>query len=431
MKGKSDFLEIVKRVKYKSNSKKRKHVIGDKGHSVSLAYGNKVTESNGYTTSMKTNGKLFNELKEWFKKHSIEPEFSFNSIYLNRNVEVKKHKDIFNRNDSYFFYTIDGVDTSGGELLIYDENDENKVDKIVNQNTFVKMNGYTQYHEGKPFEGGDRYSIVFYTNKFIDTTDAIQDYVICIPSYNRAEILNKRTLQTLHNMNINPLKIFVYVSSKTEKDEYEKILDKKKYNKIKIGKLGLVENRQFIMDDYPDDFNILSIDDDIESIDLSFENYNCLDDFIKYGFNKAREEGCYLWGVYPVYNSFFREKQKSFTTDLRYIVGCFYGVINRYKCEDLTPNIAKSSGGNKEDIERTLKYFIKDGKVLRFNKIGFKTKYYGKKGGLGTFKERLKKAEHASLLLKEKYPLFGDVRKRKNGMTEFRLKRLKEVPKEK
>jgi hypothetical protein len=30
-----------------------------------------------------------------------------------------------------------------------------------------------------------------------------------------------------------------------------------------------------------------------------------------------------------------------------------------------------SSNGQKEDVERTIKYFINDGIVLRFNKVGF------------------------------------------------------------
>ena len=37
-----------------------------------------------------------------------------------------------------------------------------------------------------------------------------------------------------------------------------------------------------------------------------------------------------------------------------------------------------------------IKYFVQDGLVVRFNRIGIMIKYYGKSGGLGTFQERLK-----------------------------------------
>jgi hypothetical protein len=80
--------------------------------------------------------------------------------------------------------------------------------------------------------------------------------------------------------------------------------------------------------------------------------------------------------------------------------------------------------GQKEDVERTIKYFIEDGILLRFNKIGFETKYYGKSGGLGTFEARLKPMLEASKLLKKTYPEYGEISTKKNGMTEFRLKKI-------
>jgi len=83
-----------------------------------------------------------------------------------------------------------------------------------------------------------------------------------------------------------------------------------------------------------------------------------------------------------------------------------------------------AENGQKEDVERTLKYFINDGIVLRFNKIGFKTKYYGKEGGLGRFENRLKPMEMASKKLKENYSDFGNIKVRKNGMYEFVLKKI-------
>ena len=77
--------------------------------------------------------------------------------------------------------------------------------------------------------------------------------------------------------------------------------------------------------------------------------------------------------------------------------------------------------GQKEDVERTLKYYINDGIVIRFNKIGFTTKYYGKEGGLGTFENRLKPMLDASNRLLKKYPQYGRIKMRKNGMAEFVL----------
>ena len=71
-----------------------------------------------------------------------------------------------------------------------------------------------------------------------------------------------------------------------------------------------------------------------------------------------------------------------------------------------------------------MKYFVEDGIVLRFNKIGFVTKYYGKSGGLGTFEARLKPMLEASKKLKSAYPEYGDLSTKKTGMTEFKLKKI-------
>ena len=80
--------------------------------------------------------------------------------------------------------------------------------------------------------------------------------------------------------------------------------------------------------------------------------------------------------------------------------------------------------GQKEDVERTLKYFLTDGIVLRFNKIGFVTKYYGKEGGLGRFEDRIKPMREACEHLKKEYGDFGDIKVRGNGMAEFVLKKI-------
>jgi len=252
------------------------------------------------------------------------------------------------------------------------------------------------------------------------------NYVICIPSYKRAELLNEKTLKMLKDNKIPKRNIYVYVANKKEYDEYCNKLDKNLYNKIKIGVKGLVKQRQFISEDWPLNKQIVFFDDDVESIDLSlshiFKN-KTLNYFLKYAFKKCMEENSYIWGVYPVFNPFFRKDRPEISDWLTYIVGAFYGVINRPNLKSIRLTITRENG-QKEDVERTIKYFINDGIVLRFNKIGFVTKYYGKSGGLGTFNERLKPMLEASKKLKEKYPEYGNIVTKKTGMTEFKLRKI-------
>jgi len=248
-------------------------------------------------------------------------------------------------------------------------------------------------------------------------------YVICIPSYKRPQTCNDKTLAMLKKNGIEKSKIFIYVANKEEYDEYGKVLDKTLYHKIVIGVKGIIQQRKFISHQWPEGKNIVSFDDDIKSVDLKMSKYKTLDAFIKDAFAECRKQKAFIWGVYPVYNPFFRKGQKDMTTCLNFIVGAFHGYINRphLKAIELSTSVKTHQ---KDDVEATLRYFIHDGIVLRFNKVGFETKYYGSSGGLGTFEERFKPMLEVSKSLKKDFPLYGEIMTRKSGMTEFKLKKI-------
>lgn len=255
---------------------------------------------------------------------------------------------------------------------------------------------------------------------------SIKEYVVCIPSYKRPQICNDKTLTVLKQHNIPAKNIYVYVANQEEYDEYKKVLDTTLYGHLVVGKKGLAPQRQFIMEQWPEKKHIVFFDDDVFKIDLSMSPMfrgKTLDYFIKHAYEECEKQGAYIWGVYPVFNPFFRKGRPELTTHLTYIVGAFYGIINRPKLKSIQLTITKENG-QKEDVERTIKYFIKDGLVLRFNRIGFETKYYGTTGGLGRFEERIKTMLTASKKLKAKYPDYGNISTRKNGMTEFKLRRI-------
>lgn len=241
-------------------------------------------------------------------------------------------------------------------------------------------------------------------------------YVIAIPSYHRASICNEKTLSMLSKHHISKDRIYVYVV-KEELELYQKTLNPSLYHKIIVGKKGLVPQREFIMNQYPEGQAIVFLDDDIQSVDLSLSTFRTLDTFLKEAFEITKKQNAFLWGVYPVFNPFFRKPRKDVETCLNYIVGAFYGIWNRRPTLKLT----LTKNGQKEDVERTIRYFKKDGIVVRFSKVGFITKYYGKEGGLGTFEDRLVPMKEASIRLKEKFPEYGEIKTKKNGMTEFRL----------
>ena len=252
------------------------------------------------------------------------------------------------------------------------------------------------------------------------------DYIVAIPSYKRAEVCRDKTIAMLRHHKIPASKIFVYVANNEELADYEKVLDKSLFNKMVVGKKGLVPQRQFIMSKWPEGKHIVFFDDDVAKIDMTLSPMfkgKSLDAFFKAAFGECKKQHSYIWGVYPVFNPFFRKGRDEISTCLNYIVGAFYGIINRPNLAAIQLTITKENG-QKEDVERTLKYFINDGIVLRFNKIGFITKYYGKSGGLGTFDDRLKPMLEASKKLLAKYGEYGSMSTKKTGMTEFRLRKI-------
>ncbi len=255
------------------------------------------------------------------------------------------------------------------------------------------------------------------------------DYVIAIPSYRRADILRDKTLTMLRNKGIPRERIFVFVANQDEHLAYQSI-DPDLYNEMLIGVVGIVAQRQFIDNYYPEGTHIIQIDDDVSDVDLSLSKFNnhTLDEFFRFAFEDIKERNAYIWGVYPVYNPFFRNKNKETTEHLTFIIAAMFGYINRHDA-DLDLSIAQKHGGNKEDVERSILFFLKDGKTVRYNKVGIFTKYFGISGGLGNFKSRLTPMLEAATELYDRYGEMGRIKTRKNGMTEFVLDKCKKISK--
>jgi hypothetical protein len=105
------------------------------------------------------------------------------------------------------------------------------------------------------------------------------------------------------------------------------------------------------------------------------------------------------------------------TTDLRFIVGPMWGIINRHRPE------LKLTIDEKENAERTLQHWVIDHAVLRFNNIGIETKYYKNKGGMqNEGKNRKEEALKSVYYLHKKYPQITKIYLgKKSGMPEIRM----------
>lgn len=263
-------------------------------------------------------------------------------------------------------------------------------------------------------------------------------YVIAIPSYKRSIMIKEKTLSMLQKHNIGAQKIYIFVSDDKQAYEYKHIIPKNMYHKIIVGELGLKNQRNFISKYFPNHTNIVQMDDDITDIkQLDFgksklskktkkphkyyqtKSIEHLNQFIKHSFIQCRLKNLFLWGVFPVNNPYFMNTNT--TTDLRFIVGPFFGIINRkYKDrKDLLSTI-----NEKEDVERSIKYYLKDGGVMRFNYISIETKYYRNPGGMQSeMKNRKEEALKSAKYLHNTYPQYTTLYfKKKSGYPEVKLK---------
>lgn len=213
-----------------------------------------------------------------------------------------------------------------------------------------------------------------------------KDYVIAIPSYKRVETLKEKTLALLAQYKIPSAKIHIFVASKDEEAQYKAGLDPKTYGKIVVGAPKIGPQRMAIMRYFPVGQPLVQIDDDVSSFieyDPRVKRHERplrdLDATIRRGFRLCKEVGCSYWGIYPTANGFFMKP--GHTTDLRFIIGVMTGCFNpgasmRLHLESF-----------KEDYERTLKFYEKDGAVVRLNDVAPKTSYYTEKGGAEEFRD--------------------------------------------
>ena len=248
------------------------------------------------------------------------------------------------------------------------------------------------------------------------------DYIVAIPSYKRAETLRDKTLATLKEHRIPAERIHVFVATPEEKQRYEATLEAGTYGKLIVAIPGMAAVRNFITGHFPIGQRIVNIDDDIKGF-LEFSEtarrhempLRNLDGFIRRAFAESQKTGFRLWGIYPVPNGFFMRAGEP-STDLKYIIGAFWGITNP------GIDVLKVTIDDKEDYLRSLIMYVADGGVLRFRDVAPKTAYYKEAGGMQEERTMNRVTKSAEAL----HRAFPDLTKlnatKKSGFLELRLR---------
>ena len=236
------------------------------------------------------------------------------------------------------------------------------------------------------------------------------EYVVAIPSLSRPCALKRKTLRLLESYKIPKHSIYVFVID-SEYEIYKTVIGTE-YNLV-VGVCGIANQRNYISNYFAFDTYICSLDDDIENVmfldETKLTTVNSLKSIISFVINTMDSADVNICGVYPIANSFYM--RDTVTTDLRFCIGGLFVYRNKRL-------MLSTSADSKEDYENSIKYFIHDDAVLRFNNLTFKSKKHAC-GGLGKDRDALN--AYAAAYLTNKYPSICVYKK--DSVTQVRLKR--------
>lgn len=212
------------------------------------------------------------------------------------------------------------------------------------------------------------------------------NFRVAIPSISRAYAIGDKTLNYLSKTDIDLTKVDVFLSKGEELEEYKKVLKDYPVNFYVSHTRHVNTQRNFIVNHYKEGQHVFGIDDDIDDMrykidDKRTERLTNLVEFVEQAFVLCENYNIDLWGINPVLNPYFMKNKISF--DLKYIVACCYGWINRHSPKAY---VSTNPEYGKEDFERSIRYYIEDGAVMRFNNVSVKTKYYEGSGGINDYR---------------------------------------------
>ena len=237
------------------------------------------------------------------------------------------------------------------------------------------------------------------------------DYVIAIPSADRAHIINNKTCCFLRTQNIPMSKVYVFVPERCYNDYKKKFYSYPDINLV-IGKEGIRAQRKAISDYFPEGKFIVCLDDDVASInELKYVNktgkptlkkIENMEALILDVYTRLQESNLSMCGFYPCANPFFMKK--IITEDLTFCIGAFRMFFNRRSCENREFTLL-------EDYETSIKYYLRDNGILRYNHITLNHSYNAEKWNL-TLEDKKYEIE----LFKQKYNNYVFTKKKATGL---------------
>jgi len=219
---------------------------------------------------------------------------------------------------------------------------------------------------------------------------------VCIPSYNRPDVLKRKTLAFLQKSGYPSQLIFVFVVS----DEFEKYSQTIPGYNLVVGLPGLKAQRKYISNWLSEDEIYIGLDDDVDGIKTLGKSFL---DIVRDACERLETRNYGLFGILP--NSDARRFKDSTTTHLSFILGAFFVCRNHH-------SIHLRGSCLTDDYERSILYFIKYGAICRYRGAGVQTKYAGTSGG-GNRKDFIERKTQSVIHLIKTFPDYCSYRNKK------------------
>ncbi|CAE8597490.1 unnamed protein product [Polarella glacialis] len=212
-------------------------------------------------------------------------------------------------------------------------------------------------------------------------------WIIAIPSFDRLESIQKKTLAVLKEAGIDPGRINVFADP-SQHTKYEQQL-KPLGISVHRGDKGIHGQRNAIMRHFKPGSRVVEMDDDI----TGFTTTDCaerndrkavsvlvpkgnMEQVIDHLWEVSERRGCALWGVYSMMNPFFMSH--TYTVGLAKSTAQVQGYINPGGESMLTVPVM-------EDYERCLLLYSRGQRCLRANYLAVKTQNRGRGGCASAF----------------------------------------------
>lgn len=233
-------------------------------------------------------------------------------------------------------------------------------------------------------------------------------YKVIIPTYERSELIVKKTLASIQKTNLDLSELYIFVA---DTDDQARKYAGLNIGKLIIGKRGLPNQHNFIQRMFPEGERLFILDDDLSRIDI-FDGVSKaipltdLHGFVNRAFDVTEAFGLRFWGINANVNPLNMEDKIS--VGLIYLVQQMFGLINSHDPRlmvdigEMIP-MRKDFKAGKESHERVLKYYTVDGGVVKFKYVGAKETYWEEPGGLAVSRTNDGELNASQILIRE-YP---------------------------